>query len=937
MIEQVTRRPPFPADSGHRSWWDQYSDSLAGSALSSAAREVIEADCTYVTGRCVFGVGAPGSDGWPAGRVRRGLVMGAVQSGKTASMLGVAAKSLDEGTDLIIVLAGTRIALWRQTFQRLLEQLDRYDADRAPELARRRVLLPDPALALVEETGSTPAQLYSLNRPRARRAIAAGRPIVAVVMKHPQHLRAMAGVLRESVLPHVDAGAEPFHMMVLDDESDDGSILDAAAERSRDASLHHLKTVPRAIVDLWAARPNVDETASANLYATYIGYTATPQANFLQADHNPLAPRDFVAALRTPFDRGEIEPRTATYREPSGLSSYYTGGETYYRRLRGSSVVQASTAPMLGPALRAFLIASAIRIWEDPGRLSLQQARSTRFESRDDARRRSPLPRSMLFHPSAVVADQFEGAANLLEEGCGLDARSSRARVDAGDRSLPVEAIRGALEADEQLWAQWLDEFRSTAIAVQRAFDLPTAPRVPPLDAWPEIRRLLLDDIAPSTTMKVVNSDPMADDRPQFDPIPEADGTWSAAPDLNTIFVSGNVMSRGLTLEGLTTTVFDRRSADPFADTQMQMQRWFGYRGRYLHLCRLFLPPDQLELFEAYHDTDESVRASVAAAMAESDDAPMPYVLAGRDFSATGKLTNIDNVPLCPGGSPFVRLVNADGQEDPNLEVLADAFVSRPSTDIVVKGILRGRILEHPVTLLQAADLLDQLRYREHRPTRDGWEGHRWIDLESKVGIDAATDIDGALPFFRPPELPPGEASHYARGGPYAISAYLRLWQACLTRRALGLVPTDDPSSPWSMADLATKQSEEPAFYVGVRYGSGAPVTSPDVAKLTFQIRSMKRAVVDGALAASWGSRNPRSGPDQYLGDELFDYHLHGGTPPTAPPGEPLWRPPGSPGLILFHVIEHPDSLYPMVAFGAALPLGGPDQFAARDASLFSS
>ncbi len=38
-------------------------------------------------------------------------------------------------------------------------------------------------------------------------------------------------------------------------------------------------------------------------------------------------------------------------------------------------------------------------------------------------------------------------------------------------------------------------------------------------------------------------------------------------------------------------------------DTQMQMQRWFGYRGAYLELCRVFLPAPQLELFRAYHDT----------------------------------------------------------------------------------------------------------------------------------------------------------------------------------------------------------------------------------------------------------------------------------------------------------------------------------------------
>jgi hypothetical protein len=53
------------------------------------------------------------------------------------------------------------------------------------------------------------------------------------------------------------------------------------------------------------------------------------------------------------------------------------------------------------------------------------------------------------------------------------------------------------------------------------------------------------------------------------------------------IAVGGDVLSRGLTLEGLSTSYFYRRS---FAyDTLMQMGRWFGYRDGYLDLCRLWI------------------------------------------------------------------------------------------------------------------------------------------------------------------------------------------------------------------------------------------------------------------------------------------------------------------------------------------------------------
>jgi len=930
--ETVHLVPPDRPGTGPGSWWDGYRASLDASLLSVTAKFVIEADSNYILRHGVLGAGAAGEESWPSSRVRRGLVMGAVQSGKTASMLGVSALCLDEGIDAVVVLAGTRVSLWKQTFERLRTQLDIPGSEIDRE--RRRLLLPSPSVVLDSDDDVPLSLLYTFNGQRAQRALRQRQPLLAVVMKNVHHLRALAETLHRQLVPAIESAGRPFHLVVLDDEADDGSILDARIERGLDPAFADLKQIPRAIVDLWETRPHGGRSASHRLFVTYIGYTATPQANLLQSDHNPLAPKDFVIALRTPFDQGAMEPRSTTFQEPKGLASFYTGGEAFYRRVKDAPLCISTRGHAevdIAEAVRAFLVAGAIRLWRDNDRLRPTVARSARFDSRQEAAARSPHPHSMLFHPSATIQDQFEAAASLLMWAGDLNRDQAIVRLDSGHRSLPTEALCEKVLQDAEPWEAWLDRYRRSARAVRTAFDLPKEPVVPQRSQWPEIRELLLREVIPETRLSIVNSDPKADDRPQFEPLADH-GTWHAPRDLSTIFISGNVMSRGLTLEGLTTTLFLRHTDDPYADTQMQMQRWFGYHGAHLELNRVFLPEIQLGLFRAYHEADEALRSYVVKLMNDHPgEAPHPKVLQGRDFAATGKLTDINSVPLCPGPAPFVRLMNDGNDDDPNTGLLARIFTDRASHDVIVNGLSRGRILNEPLSLTETAEVLDELSYSHYKPGRQGWQASRWASLEAHIGLDTRSDTEGLLPLYRAHEPDLGEPASEVRSDcPYALGAYLRGWHACLSRHARGVVPTDDPRIPWSMLDLSKKLRDQPRFYIGIRYGSGSRIPEGPLSQLEFDVRPMKRNVVDGQLAATWGSRNPGSGSDPYLGDALFDYHVHGQEPPKAIAGEVAWRPVGAPGLVLFHVIERDDDLHPTTAVGLAVPLGGPDQFAAR-------
>lgn len=921
LVEHVYFNPPAPQEAD--SWWARYKAQLTG--LTDTARASVEADSRYILQRGIMSADTAKPEEWSSRRSRTGLVMGSVQSGKTASMLGVSALAIDNGIDIIVVLAGTRLSLWRQTYERLVQQLD--SGEESAQKIKRRLLCPPPGIALSEQ--AHPLQVtYRLPPAQVRQRLSQGKPLIIVAMKQTDHLHALAASLRANVFSVLKELGRTAHMLVLDDEADDGSILDAVVESSQDPIYGRLKQIPRAIANLW----DPPQGSPENLFSTYIAYTATPQANLLQEGHNPLAPRDFLFSLRTPLDVGHPvdtsapgnlnAPRSSTYPEAAGIRSYYTGGEVFYRRAEAAKLCVPTTNSVqqdLADAVRAFLVAGAIRLHRS-GRLGPASAITKQFDTKDEAFASVASPHSMLYHPSAVIQHHFRGAEDVLIWAGIQDRATARDMLDVGVARLP-QALADQLQADPAPWAQWLDKYRASARAIEDEFDvLPTTV----FPDWQTIETLLIDEVIPGTRVAVVNSDPNADDRPAYAPSQDPETRkWSAARDISTIFVSGNVMARGLTLEGMTTALFQRSSANPLADTQMQMQRWFGYRGSYIELCRVFASSDQLSLFRAYHDVDEAVRTAITERMMSG--APEPTVLQGLNFEATGKIAGVGNLPLSPGARPFVTVINDSRRADPNADIVAGLF-ARPSSDLTVANVLRGRILDVPLELTEVAELLDRLTFADYQPGSKGFHADFWSGIEARATAVAPLPDS---PFYRPPGKL-GKGDQPRRACPYAIAAYLRLWSASLTRPITGLFVTGHPGDLWSYADLRRKNAERPRFWIGIRYGDGATVSKGSLALLPFNIRATTKMVIGGELKTTWGASDPNAGPDQYRGDVYFDYYHHRAAVPSN--SNMAWRPSGSDGQILFYVNQHPGDQHPTVAVGVCLPAGGPEQFSATRA-----
>ena len=945
MTETIVREPKDQWKGS--TWWGRYSAALARSGLTESARRVIDLDAQTIVKEGIFGVGGLDSGKWPSMRVRTGLVVGSVQSGKTASMLAVTAKALDRGVDVVVILSGTRTALWRQTAQRTLEQLDGWTPDLDSVRRLERLIIPSPSELVGRGKAPSLSDLYFEPPSRLRRFIQKRRPVVAIVMKNGDHLIEIGRRLREGLSAFLNGPDQgrPLHILVIDDEADDGSILDAVVEAGMAPDSDKFKQIPRHIARIWAGPGDSKTTFQDNVFATYIAYTATPQANVLQASHNPLSPRDFVLSLRTPFDNGPIDPpRQKTFTEPLGVSRFYTGGEIFYNRsllvkadlcvsleyparkdyetdIDFETAVDSHKLGALGDALRAYFVAGAMRLLEDGRRLS--NLEDLRGESEDLIKRESPAPHSMLVHPSARISDHKEYAAAIASWSADPELRQFASggspHLSPTGPELDPEGLTRRLEREEGSWFAWFERFERSRVALSGHF--PGYARASLADRWEATKALLRDEIFSNVHIRLINSDEDADDRPGFDPERLGpDPGFAPARDLCSIFVAGSVMSRGVTLEGLTTTLFTRASGSPAADTQMQMQRWFGYRGKHLHWCRVFTYPDQLQLFREYHEYDEALRGEIIGRMNSGDWGDLT-VLEGKSFRATGKIASVSKLPLHPGPAPFVRIKGSERNRVHNARVLSGLLASGEWTHITTSGTERGLILRHPVGMLRIAELLEALEFDEHRPDPKHPHYARWASRE--VDIDLPAD---ARPFFRPPFR---EGPYYEGTSPgicpYSIAAYFRLWHAALSHGARGLFPTDDHGTPWALINRVKYAHDEPQFSIGIRFGSAGP-TSLDSLK-EYGIRAVIRRSTGNILDATWGSRGRAGGTDSYLGDQYFDYHLTGLTPPGQAAEEAAWRPRGHNGLLLFHVVrsEPVDAVVPALS----IPIGGPDQFAA--------
>lgn len=479
----------------------------------------------------------------------RGLVMGYVQSGKTANFTGVIARAADAGYRLIIVLAGTWNILRNQTQRRLDKELLGKELLKKDEAYVQR---PPPDWSEFLEHGVDPTELgcytwQRLTRPdidfkRLKAAIdnlEFERTDRAAPIYDPRNLHALpvkllvikkhGGILHSLVkdLKLLRTRLTDLPALIIDDESDQAGLNTVDPNRTKEGGSERSRINLR-IVELLRLFPR----------GQYVGYTATPYANALVDPDDPedLFPKDFLVSLHRP--RGYM-----------GVSDFFDASTTYedlpkddYSLPEIALIRRVESAigeddDDLKRALRSYVLAGGIKLHRmacDPERYKAEHFKH----------------HTMLVHTSQRKNEQKSLSERLQELWTECAFNSPEGLFDL-----------------EKLWA----EDHSKVCAAQGVEQV--APRsvdelVPYLSE--AIKRI---ETGPRIVL-VLNSD--SPDAPDF----------SAAPVWKVI-VGGNKLSRGYTVEGLTVSYYRRVART--ADTLMQMGRWFGFRPGYQDLVRVFL------------------------------------------------------------------------------------------------------------------------------------------------------------------------------------------------------------------------------------------------------------------------------------------------------------------------------------------------------------
>lgn len=652
----------------------------------------VTASLDKVSDEIVDLLGDPTSD---KGFQIRGLVLGDVQSGKTANYTAICNKAADTGYRIIIILAGMMENLRKQTQERLDTEFSGRKSEYYLDPKAKQEIKNTAVGVGCYAKGKKIASFTSVTKDfdigvLRSNDLALGSvsdPVLLVVKKNKRILNNLIQWLKKN---NVDSktGKIRLPMLLVDDEADNASVN----TKSEDDNPAAINACIRGLLNVF-------------YQASYLGITATPFANiFIDPDSedemlgDDLFPKDFIYSLSASTNYIGAENIFGGGHNSGNVLKELSSGEIdkFFPFGHKKDLPVEELPPSLREAIAYFLLINAIR----------------------DVRGDNTEHRSMMIHVSRFtdVQDRLMALVNERVLQIRTDLKSySQLSADKAEQISSIRYMR-------EVW----EKHNLTAVCSV---------------SWNEILKDYLYQAVAPMDVRAVNQKTGATSLDYFNH--KDDG-------LRVIAVGGNSLSRGLTLEGLCVSYFYRKSQ--MYDTLLQMGRWFGYRPNYEDLFKIWMAKEAIDWYGYIAGAANELKNEIAK-MKVANQTPMNFglkvrqdpnslIVTARNKMRTGTLVKR---PVTVSG----KLLETPRLKADNVILETNARAFRQFVDsLSVLGKLDGTLKPYYWHEVPKSAIAQLLRDFETHPWHLAFQGRALADyIEDKmddVGWDVALVTDGA-------------------------------------------------------------------------------------------------------------------------------------------------------------------------------------------------
>lgn len=425
------------------------------------------------------------------------LLVGKVQSGKTANLEMYTALAFDHGYNVLVIYGGYDKSLLDQTTKRFTKTFGANDVDSNV-----------PVIFTTDDS----AQLSDIDDYAIEEYFEENKPIIFVSMKRPIAMEKI-----NTVLSQLDK--TKFKAFVIDDEGDQAS-LNTAKDKIADSSATYNEIL------------KMKEVLNNPMY---LSVTATPHANIFLNEWSALRPDSICL----------IHP-----------GSGYNGAATYH--LDENEIIQivsdkeqeeltAGEMPAsLWDAIRYFIVASAIKY-----------KRVANRKKRD----------------SDMIIHAFREVIHHSRMYTAID--------------FFIKAMQDSFKYNDECMVAYLAELKTS-------YEKYASEEIKQSYPFESLTDGIIDVIRKT---KVVLKNARGKDTQGKNKI-----------KTHLIYIGGDLLQRGLTFPNLITTYFTRwASGGGNMDTNLQRARWFGYRGKYIDLCKIFTTETIAQEFTRLAEIEEDL------------------------------------------------------------------------------------------------------------------------------------------------------------------------------------------------------------------------------------------------------------------------------------------------------------------------------------------